>query len=407
MEKCETVGTSNRIYTLLLACLISCFFIFESSSWSSLSVIGVTAALLLAYAIGKRGRLRLRLTAYHSRIGIFVVYSFMTALWSWSSSATISRSTTVLFNFLCMAVVYMIYGDGGSLEDYFRAIMLSGIIISLYTVSFVGLDNLKYATEAKGRIEGDEFYASINAMGMWMSVCTIVFVHRILNTKFKPWYLLGVFPVVMIAVAQSRTALIEAVLGVVLVFIFKTRNSKRVSKKLGNFVVGILVMVGVFYAVTQMDIFAGLYNRMRSIFGLSTVHKEGSMVLRSSMIEIGLDQFKKTPIFGIGVGASRVLTKTYLSLSTYLHNNFVEMLACGGMVGFLLYYSVHWYVLKNLWKAKAFRKPDLQLCMLLMIIHVLGDYGTVSFYKKPTYVIITLGYLAVAMARRGEGTHEE
>lgn len=407
MDNRETFGAkSNRTYTYLLSILISFFFIFDSTAWSSLSVIGATVALLAVYAVQKRAIFVITIEPFHKHILLFVLYSFFSCIWSWSASATFSRSVTVLLVFVCMAVIYMIYSDSCSLNDYLQAIMISGLIISIYTISFVGLDNLRIATEAGGRLEGDTFYANVNSMGMWMSVCTIVFVHRIVNTKFRLWYLLGILPISMIAIAQSRTALIEATLGIILVFIFKIRDSKNISKKLGTIVLSMLVLVGIAYAITNLKMFSGLYDRMRSIFGLSTVHKDGSTELRNQMIQIGLDQFKKTPLLGIGFGSTLLLTEKHLGLYTYLHNNFIEVLVSGGVIGFLIYYSMHWYIAKGLWRARARHDHNLQLCVILLLIHILGDYGTVSFYKKPTYIIITLGFLAVSMAKRGENENE-
>jgi hypothetical protein len=67
---------------------------------------------------------------------------------------------------------------------------------------------------------------------------------------------------------------------------------------------------------------------------------------------------------------------------------------------------MHWYILKTLWRARVSRNSELQLCLILMLVHLMGDYGTVSFYKKPTYIIITRGFLAVAMAKRREAENE-
>lgn len=390
----------DRIITFLFAVLISCFFIFEMSSWSSRSLIIITVLLLLIYLIWKDAQLRFRVNPFHKHMLAFIAYSFLTAAWSWDASATFSRSFTVLLVFICMAVVYMIYEESGSIEGYLQAIMISGLIVSAYTVFFIGFDNLRLATELSGR---EDLFANVNAIGMWMAVCSIVFAHKLFNNKFKVWYLLGLIPFGMLAIAQSRTALIEALVGIGLIAAIRARGSKKASRKLSTLIIGALVLALIGYAVTQMDIFSGLYERIRMLFGLSS-YKESSLQLRQQMIQIGLRQFKKTPVFGIGIGATGVLTSNYLGHNTYLHNNYVEMIASGGLVGFILYYSMPWYIVKNLWKNRL-QDKNVQLALILMLVHLLGDFGTVSFYKKPTYVILALGFLVVSLAKRREANH--
>lgn len=390
---------NNKLYTLVFAIIISCCFIFESSEWSSLSIMIATAILLAIYVI-KEHRLVFSLTSYHRHLLLFIFYSFLTVFWSWDTSATLSRTNTVFSVFLCMSVVYMVFDNACSLDNYYQAIMISGVIVSVYTLFFIGIANVRLSTSILGRFEGDNFYSSINGMGMWMAVCTIIYAHRIANTRFRFLYLTGLLPISMIAIAQSRTALIEVVFGIVLVILYKIKDSTTFSKKIWQFMVGLVLLVILFYTFIHLDVFSGLYDRMRSIFGLTTIHKEGSISLRSQMLEVGLNQFKKTPLLGIGFGATRVLTSNTLGLSTYLHNNYIEVLVSGGILGFLIYYSIYWTVIKELWRARNILDPRLQLSLILLLVSLVGDLGTVSYYKKPTYIIFTLVYLAFAISKR-------
>ena len=128
---------------------------------------------------------------------------------------------------------------------------------------------------------------------------------------------------------------------------------------------------------------------------------DNSTQLRQEFIQIGIRQFKETPIFGIGMGSSYVLTKMYTGHSTYLHNNFVEMLASGGILGFVVFYSMHAYVLYQLWKKRHKNDPLTDVCLTLLLIYILADYGTVSYYTKETYFLFMICFLQ-AETNRGE-----
>lgn len=392
----KTDGPS--IPDFIVSAMISCFFIFESSHWSSISIIVVTAILFIFYVVRNNNRAYFRICAYHKYVMVFVVYCFLSSVWSWDTQSTLSRSISVLLLFLCMSIVYLVYQDS-SIDGLLNAIMISGVIISIYTIVIFGIDNLKKATEIGERLEGDNFYANVNAIGMWMSVCLTVFLHRILNTRFQVYYLLGILPVFMLAVVQSRTALIQAMAGIIIILFFKSKESTNLVYQMGRGIVSLLVLILLLYAITRFDVFSGINERMRGLLGLSVSYKEGSLYMRRNMIKLGLQQFLRTPILGIGFGSTTSLTSKYLGHYTYLHNNFIEVLVSGGIIGFFCYYSIHLFLFKSLWKKTVLGDKNCQLCLCLLVTHVLTDYGTVSYYKKATYVIITLCFLAVAIAK--------
>lgn len=390
-------GRRVKLEDVLVAGLISCFYIFDMSNWSSRSIILSTGLLLLLFVFRNSGKIHFRIEKFHKYMMCFIAYSFLSAVWSWDSSQTISRSLTVLLVFICMSVIYLAYEERGSVEGLFYAIMLSGVIISLYSIRVFGLTSLRMATSIGARLEGDDFYANVNSIGMWMSLCAVVFVYHVLNTRFRLWYLTGLLPLFIIAVTQSRTALIEMLFGVLLVVYIKASDSPSISKKITNILLGFTGLVIILFFASQLKMFSGINERMRSMLGLSTQIRERSTSLRQEMINVGLRQFSRSPFIGIGFGSTHVLTRQYLGLNTYLHNNFIEVLVSGGIIGFVIYYAMYLYVIKSLLRLKSFGNSDVKLCLCLALTQLISDYGTVSFYKKATYVVLVVCFLCVAM----------
>jgi len=70
------------------------------------------------------------------------------------------------------------------------------------------------------------------------------------------------------------------------------------------------------------------------------VSLDGSVTTRMEMVELGWKIFLDNPLVGCGLGCPRVLCLKSFNIDCYLHNDFIEILAGGGLVGFLLYYSI-------------------------------------------------------------------
>jgi len=119
------------------------------------------------------------------------------------------------------------------------------------------------------------------------------------------------------------------------------------------------------------------------------------------MVEIGLKTFLDHPLFGIGIGNSRELTVVYLGWETYLHNNFVELLASGGIVGFLLYYAMYLYLISVFWRCRKQYNEEYAICLTLLLVLLVLDFGRVSYYTKTQYVFLMVMFLETDVLRKG------
>ena len=110
---------------------------------------------------------------------------------------------------------------------------------------------------------------------------------------------------------------------------------------------------------------------------------------RQQMIEEGLKQFHETPILGIGIGATSYITMQFLGRATYLHNNYVELLASGGLIGTLLYYVPILKVGVENWKN---RKKSIanQFGFIIVVIIIINDFAAVQYFSKISYVLFAI-----------------
>ena len=115
------------------------------------------------------------------------------------------------------------------------------------------------------------------------------------------------------------------------------------------------------------------------------------------MIEAGWIQFLKSPILGIGVGNAGLAARTVgiQDFWAYLHNNYIELLCGGGIIGFSIYYAKYVYVFVRYIQLKEHLGDLLYPCVIIYIIKLILDYGLVSYFEKPYEIHFLLLYLPV------------
>ena len=123
-------------------------------------------------------------------------------------------------------------------------------------------------------------------------------------------------------------------------------------------------------------------------------------MLRQKLIELGIEQFFQSPIFGIGIGCPHVIANQYLRFDAYLHNGFVEMLAAGGIIGFCIYYGAFVYLFFKMYKMKAVDNKNKILCFVLLITLFFREYAMVSVYDKSTYFYFIMFFIFVKIIQR-------
>ena len=131
--------------------------------------------------------------------------------------------------------------------------------------------------------------------------------------------------------------------------------------------------------------------------------KGSSAVLRAQMIRIGWNSFKQHPLLGIGYGCPHLLASREMNFDTYLHNNYIELLAGGGIIGFSIFYSIYIYLFYKLHQYHSIKHYGNGICTILLVLILFMDFGQVSCYSKETYFYFMIFFLLVRELRKKNG----
>lgn len=387
---------SDRIIWLLTAALFSAFLIFDENTYISYILIGITGMIFVVMAFKYHFKFPISFDKYQYHILVFAFYCAITSLWAMDGSASIGKAITILEIMVCMTVLYCHYSLKVSALELLECIRWSGYVISLYAIAVYGMDTIRRAIEEETRV--DSSFANINSIAMIAAISLVLTIFKLMYYNFSVTMLLSLFlslsEVVLVAASGSRKSLMVVGIGVVLLCAFRYASRNFIKTLIRYAVLAVFLVFAVRFVLT-LPMFAGIEERMQGMIAVFTgVGKiEHSALLRKQYIAAGIEQFKQTPILGIGISNSGYILMAAYGKNTYLHNNFVEMLACGGIIGLVLYYAMFIWPMWKIWKYRKYGDPCTVAVLVLMVILIIMDYGMVSYYSKSTYFYLMIFYL--------------
>lgn len=390
----------EKIIWLLTTFLFASFLIFDTVAWGKYAFFGASVLIVILSAISQNGILRFRVTPYHIFFLLFTIYVAMTSLWAlFRPVDATNKAITLIQILLCSSLLYIHYDKDENPRPLFLAVMWSGYVVVLYAIAVYGLDAMLESAQDI-RLEND--FTNVNNIAMAAAISCMLQWHELLY-KRSIWSVVFVIPsVILITATQSRKAFVLLLAGIVLVYIAKTMQEKGFLKKVLKLLFYMcLVLVGM-WLLFQLPIFSGSLARMEQMlnFWSNEGETDHSTLMRNNMMELGMEWFQKYPIGGVGIGNPRHLAARYLKFETYLHNNFVELLCGGGIIGFVLYYSMHVYLFALLFKYRKADHETFSVAIVWLVLTLIMHYGMVSYYSKLQWYYLLIHFLNVSQLKR-------
>lgn len=277
------------------------------------------------------------------------------------------------------------------LEFFGKCCVIASVPIVIMIMMSTGLS---IVSEGE-RLGSEDFNLDGNTVAVHMLF--LVFFSLILYKMKKQWrvfiLIMMAIMVMFIFISGCRRAIIGLVLLVISYFL--SFGGKHQMKSVFQI---FLVLAIISYLLINVEIFYDVAGyRMEKIFinlGLISDSKnfdsyDYSAEIRGQMIPIAFLMFLANPIMGNGYAffithsGLNILTQNYST-----HNNYLEILVNYGILGFVLYYSIIFYILYGLFK---YRKQSWLNGFLLsfLLIHLLViEPTTVNFCNYSVFYIL-------------------
>ena len=405
------VKASHRVLASLIFVLTTALFVlfilFDTYAWGKYAFLAISVGILLLGSCMNQGKIAIRFTSYGTLNLLFIGFVLLSSLWAIDASDSVIMVRTLLRIFVCAYAVYITYLNIPELDEtvLLKAVMWAGYIVALYSLVFYGLDKMIVAG-SNSSLRIDNEFANVNTIGMACALsCVIQINFRCLRPQdhFFPSALFMIPSIIVIAATQSRKALVFLIAGVLgYAFVKAQKSKKNIFEKIAKILLGALILGVVVYWVLQFDVFNGIRMRMDSM--LNSVFENGrvdrSTMIRNQLKELGMEWFLKYPIGGVGIGNPHILAAQYCNFDAYLHDNFVELLCGGGIIGFGLYYAMYAYLFSQLWKYRNIDKQRTAFFALWLGLMLAMNYGMVTYYSKAQNFYLMIHFLNVFNLKR-------
>lgn len=400
-----TVGNPEKTYIVpefLGILLFSSFFVLFDWTYASLTIFLLCMMIAASMMIIRQGRLTLRVTFFHIwmiTLGLFCLFS---AIWAWDVENAITKGKTVFSMFLCYSLAYLCYQEYDSVDSLLKAVLWGGNTVMMIIIGTYGIHGILRLLEYDDRLS-EQFYLNSNVVGVLCAMSIVVNLYYILKDKRLHWWnLFLVLGVIMVSATGSRQALAIMAGGVVLFCFLAALRGKTPAEIIGLVAIGIALIILMLILFSKIPAFSGIYKRILSLFSAVTgIGKtDRSATTRLALIDVGVEQFKRTPLLGVGMGSGHLVAWKYLNRYYYLHNNYAEILADGGSIGFAIYYAIYAYVILGFIRFRRYGTLETILCFTLVIMLLVEDYASVTYYAKETYFYLMICVLEVEKLRR-------
>ena len=382
-------GLLENIIDMMTLCYI--VMIGVSSDVISASMSNLWCAVIIALCFCYKLKYGIsNITRFTAIMFLFVAFCVVSLTWSRDFSTSKERVTTVILLFIFSSLLYEYLVHQKKELRFLHMVCLGGVLYAIYILFSYGIKNYITLLAGGNRIGSAVTSFNNNGVGRITAITSILCFGVFINEK--RWkYLFGCALCAWIMLGSgSRTAIGGFAAGLISVFLLK-RTRKRYL-----YIVGGALTFFIALLVLELPAFEFASSRVDQLLaGLSgnKTASDYSTLERMRLNQVAIKQFLETPILGIGIGSSTVLTKSIMGIPSYMHNNYLELLCCGGLIGTAIYYIQYFVPVRHIARDFKDRTNEQTIALTMVIMYLIMHFGTVSYFDKSVYIHMVLIHL--------------
>ena len=383
------------ILTVMYTIAYNSDFRAASMLWYGVSLITIG---VLAYIVSSK--------YMHKSVGVYAVwavaffgYSFISGLWAIVPDNIFDTSKTLFLIFAVNILLSFIIENKEDVKNLLLANFLALVLFLVYVILKVDVSQL-----GEDRLGVGLLGSLWNANDVGLKLCVGFALALYLGFERKEialrvcFWIIGLLFAAISLYTGSRTAFLLLIFIGVGIFFLISKNKLLAIGIIAAFVVGMYLLV-----MNVEPLYEVLGKRLESLiinlFGGDA--SEGSFDARAEMIKLGWRWFLERPIFGYGLNNFRTLYEQAAGVSTYSHNNFIEILVSGGLVGFILYYFIYGYVFVKLFKPAFVEREIMAIILFVINLMLIGlQIATISYFDTLFNCILMYAVLYVKVGGR-------
>lgn len=382
----------KRIYEICFFVLFTGYFLFYEVRTLQFGfvVIGLVGSLIITLN-------KLYLSAFKFPLNViwyflFFVLAEISAIWAHSPENAVNRYLRLMVILIVILLGISQYVDTTSDAE----ILLKIFVFSVFLISSVQLiftPSSEWASGYFGSVVGGH---NTNTFGFVCSMSLIITFYFAYTKSKRSYYLLTVFFLVCCIFSSSRKAVGISMIGAFLVILMAFRKKNHLLHLIISSFTLCFVVVLFFIDQTLYEIIGFRFESLLNLMVSGTTQSESSLLLRDYFIQFAKILFEEKPLFGHGFANFSVLlsTESNVNQNFYAHNNYWEILADLGVLGFIVYY---WFYAVIFFKlvVRLFKEKNntlLSLGLVLLISQLILEWGVVSMASFYPQIVVSLIY---------------
>lgn len=314
-------------------------------------------------------------------------WGLVSCFWAKNVGDFLSYTTASFPVVLCAVVCLGTYiGQRMEPERFLQWMILAGVLAALRYCAYTDWSGERFVRGSFGGLLDD--VTNYNNYTMVISTsCVLALYYAIVEHK-RLYILPATLLMAVILLGGSRKNIVALPL-IALLFTFFAGNGAKKLKIL--LILGALLGLGIYLleTVPELSVIRSAMEGM--INGLGSGEEgevDGSTEQRMYLMEQGIRVWAEHPVLGVGWNSY----KYYNDARLYAHNNYVELLASLGSVGFLLYYLMFirvGYIVGSAFLHRHVRKEDVLLLGLSFSVLIM-EIGSITLYSKERLILMLL-----------------
>lgn len=362
---------------------------------STLSKILKILCVVFSFCLLLKKKFKIKVFFFNVWSGLLVLFSIVSITWASSKDYAVSGTGTLFLNYLCIFFMMQMFVEK---KENIKAVLNAASLFPLFM--FVRL----FATHGLAVFGGlrNIVGGSHNLMGLYAAFgavfCFFAIKERI-ETKLN-FKILMLCNVCICCLTMSRKAFLYLLIPIMIMSLFEG----NLKKKIFRFFAIVAFFACAYLLITKVSFFyqyigSGFENMLS--FWLNDTG-DVSAAGRRTRIDFGLSMYEQRPLLGWGT-----LNYNYLFFKSsrdtdmvIADNNFVDILVNWGIVGLVLYYSLHIFLMFVFFKTFFVYKQKTLMVIFpfaLLVTLLVCDYGVSAYLYLHSQTYLALVTIMINM----------
>lgn len=292
----------------------------------------------------------------------------------------------VLCSVLCLSAYI---GQRIDAYTFNRLIILAGLIAGIRYCIYTDWSGLSSDYYMRGTFGGLlDNVTNYNSYTMMISPSCVLSFYYAISENRKKFYIPAFILTAILVVGGSRKNIITIPIIAIIFTLFSDNGTQKLKKILfmaGAVIIGCYLIMNI-PALSQIK--KSMEGLIGGLFDGSEAQADGSTEDRLYLMKRAIEVWCEHPFIGVGWNNYRY----YNDSGLYAHNNYAEMLAALGIIGFLIYYAMFIriaYIIFTDFRNHRISKEDILLLGYSVSILIM-EFGSITLYFKDRMILLLL-----------------